>query len=135
MDKVKGTISRICDVINSAFKGIRPAAKKIPSILTVCSGLKRPGLSPKASFGNVMVELSKNGINVTRNSDGSYDELGIIIYTIFKEVYRAMKEDANVQGGTMPNSMTMIGTGTNAGGPIVINGTNISCGEIASIIQ
>jgi hypothetical protein len=41
-----------------------------------------------------------------------------------------MKKDASIQGGTQPGSTLITGYGSNAGGPMVIQGMNITTGEI-----
>ena len=67
----------------------------MPAILLLCASLSRPGLSPLRSISNVCAAL----------------------YELIKENYRAMCEDASVQGASEIGSV--VATGANSGGPVV----------------
>ena len=91
----------------------------------LCSLAKRPGLSTIVSVMNIVQQFKKRGIPTEPNEDGTPNLNIQLAYTIVDEVYRALREDANVQGACSPSSISILGNGENAGGPVVIRGTNI----------
>lgn len=123
-------IEQICKTISNFFSNVRPPFPRLPKLLLVCSMRRRPGLSVIQSVANITKDLNKLGIPTGSMPDGSANLTIGFAFANTKEIYRAMKKDASIQGGTQPGSTLITGYGSNAGGPMVIKGMNITTGEI-----
>lgn len=123
------TIQSICDAITTFMDKYRHPFPQLSRALLVCAVPKRPGLSTIYSVSNIVKDLNKLGIPTGPMPDGTPNLTVAFVYANTKEIYRAMKKDASVQVGFQPGTMAIFGTGGNAGGPVVINGTNTSFGD------
>lgn len=135
LEGAKTAIQSICTSIQGLLTNMRPPANIIPSIIMICSLVKRPGLSTIVSVGNIISNLSKQGFITSKNEDGSANMTNLLVHTIVSEVYRAIKMDMNLQVAFQPGSMMFMGTGANAGGPVVVNGVNTTFGQGYGIAQ
>lgn len=100
-------IEQICNTIKNAFQVVRPPVSQISRILIVCSMIKRPGLSTIVSSANVVKTLNKLGFPTGAMPDGSENKTVTAVYSILKEVFRAIKFDMSIQTGTMPGSQAV----------------------------
>lgn len=123
-------IEQICKTILKYFENVRAPFPQLSKILLVCSMVRRPGLSTIQSVANITKDLNRLGIPTGPMPDGSANLTVAFAFASTKEVYRAMKQDAAIQGGIIPGSGIVVGSGANAGGPVVINGTMVNPGEI-----
>ena len=114
-------IQQICQTIKNYFNNVRPPFPQLPRLLLVCSMIRRPGLSVIQSVANITKDLNKLGIPTGVMPDGSANLTVGFTFANTNEIYRAIKKDASVQG-----SMMLTGFGSNAGGPVVIQGFNTS---------
>lgn len=105
---------------------LRKPANVISGIVLACALAKRPGLSCLLSFGNVVQDISKKGIPTTALPDGTPNLMNQMINSIICEVYRAIKEDANIQVAFPPGAINVVANGANGGGPVVATGPNIN---------
>lgn len=122
-------IEQICQTISNFFNNIRPPFPQLSRLLLVCSMIRRPGLSVIQSVANVTKDLNKLGIPTGSMPDGSANLTIGFTFSTFKEAYRAHKKDASIQVGFQPGSVMFTGFGANAGGPVTVQGTNISAGQ------
>ena len=104
------TIESITKQIEKLFTMIRKPIMKLPAILVYCSCMKRPGLSSIISLANVIAANAKAGIPTGLNDDGSPNLLNIYAKNIIDEVFRAMREDMQVQTAIQPGEMKIVGT-------------------------
>lgn len=118
-------IKQICNSISHFFNKVRTPFPQIQRMLWVCSLVKRPGLSVIQSTANIVKDMNRLGIPTDPMPDGSDNLMVAYTFVIVKEIFRALKLDAVVQVGLQPGSISFTGYGANAGGPIVVNGTNI----------
>ena len=88
--------------------------------------IRRPGLSVIQSVANITKDLNKLGIPTGSMPDGSANLTVGFTFANTNEIYRAIKKDASIQVGIQPGSMMITGFGSNAGGPVVIQGFNTS---------
>jgi len=123
------SIKEICNTITNYFKKIRPPFKQLPRVLLVCSMIRRPGLSVTQSSANIVKDLNALGIPTNSMPDGSDNLTVAFVYTVVKEIFRALRMDAAVQVGIQPGSLTVTAFGENAGGPITVIGTTTSHGN------
>lgn len=131
-------ISQITSSINSFFSSINSMITMVvpmPAILLLCAAMSRQGLSPLRSLSNVCKALEDLGIPMGSNPDGSPNLIVAATYEIFKETYRAMTEDAVVQGSIEPGAMQLLSNGANSGGPVVSIGTNILPTHTWGVVQ
>jgi hypothetical protein len=96
---------------------------------------QKPGLSTVVSTGNIVKALSKHGIPTEAMSDGSENKTVALVIAIVEEVYRAIKEDANIQVAHMPGAISVLSTGANSAGPVVSQGININFSKGNAVIQ
>jgi len=119
-------IQQICQTIKNYFNNVRPPFPQLPRLLLVCSMIRRPGLSVIQSVANITKDLNKLGIPTGVMPDGSANLTVGFTFANTNEIYRAIKKDASIQVGIQPGSMMLTGFGSNAGGPVVIQGFNTS---------
>lgn len=91
--------------ISSIYKSLRNfidenTRKPFPalsSILMICSLMKRPGLSTIVSTSNILMACQCDGINIDDLPDGSMNLLKPYTKNVVDEVFRALREDANIK--------------------------------------
>lgn len=113
----------------------RSAAATIPAIVMLCSLAKRPGLSTIVSVMNILQNFKKSGIPTEPLPSGEQNLYVQMTIHIVDEIYRALREDANIQGAGAPGAFSIIAKGGNAGGPIVVEGSNINPFKLVGVIQ
>ena len=128
-------ISQISQSFKNVFNTWRKPATIIPTIIMLCAMVRRPGLSCMVSTSNIIQDIAKRGCPTGDLPDGSKNLMNETIAAIICEVYRSMKEDANIQIGFAPGAFTINATGGNAGGPINVTGTNITPGVGVGLLQ
>lgn len=132
------TIDSVVNTINSFFSAIDRTITKVipmPAILLLCAAMSRKGLSVLTSVSNICKSLEENGIPTGPNSDGSTNLTVMLVHSIISEVYRALQEDAVVQGSIKPAEMVLLSQGSNAAGVVVSNGTNILPTHLWGLIE
>ena len=129
-------IQTITESLKNVFNNsLRNPATLISPIIMLCALTKRPGLSCIMSTANVIQDLAKEGIPTGELPDGSPNLMNKMVNKIICETYRALKEDANIQIGVAPGSITISATGANAGGPVTVVGTNINGSGGVGLLQ
>ena len=122
-------IQQICETIKNRLEKVRNPFPQLNRLLLVCSMIRRPGLSVIQSTANIVKDLNKLGIPTGPMPDGSANLTVGVTFASTKEYYRGLKKDASIQVGFQPGSMMVTAYGGNAGGPIVVNGINMSAGQ------
>lgn len=97
----------------------------IPAIMMICSTIKRPGLSPMLIASRIITRQQDFGAPVGVNIDGSPNMMNQMFYVIADEMVNALKMEGKVEIAIPPGGITSIGTGANAGGPVVVTSNNI----------
>lgn len=113
----------------------RSAAATIPAIIMLCSLAKRPGLSTIVSVMNIVQKFKEKGIPTEPLPSGEPNLYIQMTTAIVDEIYRALREDANIQGAGAPGAFTVIAKGANAGGDITAVGSNTTPFKLVGIIQ
>jgi hypothetical protein len=114
---------------------LRTPANSISGIIMALSLSKRPGLSTILSTGNILQSLSKQGIPTDNLPDGTPSLMNKMVSTVVDEVFRALREDANVQVAFEPMSINVTVNGANAGGPVTSIGSNTNYAKGVAVIQ
>jgi hypothetical protein len=92
--------------------------------------VKRPGLSTLQSTANIVNDLSKLGIPTGVMPDGSANLSVAFAYANTNEIFRAIKEDLNIQGALQPGSLNVVVGGAGGG-----TGTNVNTGSGRVILR
>ena len=117
-------IEQICKTISNFFDNLIPPFPQLSRILLVCSMIRRPGLSTIQSVSNIVKDLNRLGIPTGPMPDGSANLTVAFTFANTKEIYRGIKKDMSIQVGIQPGTMSSVGYGANAGGPVTIVSTN-----------
>lgn len=129
------TISDISDALKGLFNITRQPAPEIPGMLMAIGCMQKPGLSTAVSIGNIVKRLNKHSIPTDPLPDGTENKTVQFALAIVDEVYRAIREDANIQIAYAPGSISILATGANAAGPVVSQGININFSKGQGVIQ
>lgn len=129
------TIADISNTLKNLFNVTRQPAPEIPGMLMAIGCTQKPGLSTTVSIGNIVKRLNKHSIPTDPLPDGTENKTVQLCIAIVDEVFRAMKEDANVQISHMPGAISVMAAGANGGGPLVAQGININFSKGQGIIQ
>jgi hypothetical protein len=86
--------------------------------------IRRPGLSTIQSVSNIVKDLNRLGIPTGPMPDGSANLTVGVMFASTKEHHRAIKNDMSIQVGVQPGTMSSVGYGANAGGPVTVVSTN-----------
>ena len=117
-------INTIAQGIENAFKAVRPPLQSIPPLLLLCEVFQRPGLSAIALTSAIIKRLPEAGIETGVNADGSPNKINQFVRVLCEEVIKEIKDNAKVTCVLQPGTINSIGTGANAGGPVVVTSYN-----------
>lgn len=121
-------IESITKSIKNLFTKTREPVKFLSNALVLCSAMKRPGLSTILSVANIVKDLNKFGIPTGPLPDGTPNMTVAMVYSIVNEIHRSIREDMAIQIVMQPGSISFLGQGANAGGPITVTGVNVNSG-------
>ena len=96
---------------------------------------QKPGLSSKLSLGNIVRTLDQHEIPTDPLPDGTENKTVQVALAIVDEIYRAIREDANIQVAHEPGAITIMASGANSGGPVISQGININFSKGQAIVQ
>ena len=126
---------QICTSISNVInKYTRMAFSTIPALIMVCSLIKRPGLSVTMSTANIIKAQACFGAPTGDLPDGTPNMMNALVKEVVNEVYRALREDAQIQIGGGPGSIMSVTTGGNAAGPVTCVGTNMNYFNLRGLI-
>ena len=128
-------ITDICNAVKNAFNVKLKPATPVPVILMICGLKKRSGLSVMKSTANIIANQAKFGAPTGNLPDGTQNMMNGLINIIVEEVFRALREDANISIAIAPNAITVQTTGSSASGPVVSVGGNILPVKGVALIQ
>ena len=98
----------------------------VPAIMLVGSTIKRPGLSPMLIASRIITRQQDFGAPVGVNIDGSPNLMNQMFYVVADEIVNAIKMEGKVEIAIPIGGITTVGTGANAGGPVIVTSNNIS---------
>ena len=128
-------IDTITNSIKSMIGGLTTPAMKLPGLLILATAIQRPGLSASKITTNIIENNKKLGLSTGKNPDGSDNIINLYTQNVVKEILRAIKDDGVVHICLPPGSINIMGTGANAGGPVVVTGMNTTPSEGYGIIR
>ena len=128
-------INKIAQGIDRAFSTVRKPLAKLPPLLLICEVHNRPGLSAIISTGSIIKRMPEAGIETGVNDCGSPNKNNQLIRIICEELIRELKDNARVTCVVEPKTINSIGTGANAGGPVVVTSINTIPITVMGIIE
>ena len=128
-------INKIADGIEKAFSTVRAPLQIIPPILLICELYQRPGLSAIALASSIIKRLPEAGIETGVNNDGSPNKINQFVRILSEEIIQEIKDNARVTCVVESGTINSLGTGANAGGPVVVSSVNTIPINIMGIIQ
>lgn len=128
-------ITSIANGIETAFSAVRPALQSIPALLLLCEVKNRSGISAIALTSAIIRRLPEAGIQTGVNNDGSPNKINQFIRVMCEEMVKEIKDNARVTCVLEPGTINSLGTGGNAGGPVVVTSVNTFPVNTMGIIQ
>ena len=129
------TISDISNKITALFSGMKKPAQKVPGMLVATGGVMRPGASTTISVSNIVQKMNEIGIPTDPMPDGTDNKVVKLVIAIVEEIFRALREDSNIQVSFAPGTISIIAFGSNSAGPVVSQGVNLNFPEGQAVIQ
>jgi hypothetical protein len=130
------TIAGVLQTLLSVFSmGQKPATQIPPPLLLIGSKMK-PGMSGRNLAADTISEMeSELGIPMSDAATfGEPNAAAGAIFTMAKNTVSHIQDNASVQGAIGPSSINITATGANAGGPIIVQGTNTALTSFNSSI-
>lgn len=128
-------IENIAKGIGNVFEKCRKPLAAIPTILLLYEINKRPGLSAIALASAIISRLSEAGIVSELNPDGTQNKICKLIRIISEEFVNELHNNAQIVVGSNIGNIMSIGTGSNAGGPVVVQSQNMLPFQIKGILR
>lgn len=128
-------INKIADGIEKAFSTVRAPLQIIPPILLICEVYQRPGLSAIALASSIIKRLPEAGIETGVNNDGSPNKINQFVRILSEEIIQEIKDNARVTCVVESGTINSLGTGANAGGPVVVTSVNTIPINVMGIIE
>lgn len=129
------TIDSIAQSISKILDKARPALALLPPFLMMCGALRRPGLSDIAVTANIIQRQSEAGAPTGALADGSRNVAEGMERVRVEEIFKALRMDARVEVVVPPGAISFMGFGANAGGPVTVQGTNMTAVNLLGFIR
>jgi hypothetical protein len=121
------SITGVLQTLLSIFSMAQKPATKIPPALLLAGAKLKPGMSGRNLAADTIAEMeSELGIPMSDAATfGEPNAAAGAVFTMAKNTVSHIQDNASVQGALGPSSINVMATGANAGGPIVVQGTNM----------
>lgn len=130
-----GWIETISNEIEAAFSVARPALTTLPTVLLIYETQRRPGLSAIALASSIIKRLPEAGIPTENNADGSENKILKFVTILCEEIITEIKDNARITTVCSPATITSVGEGGNAGGPVTVVSQNTLPFQMLGILQ
>lgn len=110
-------ISSLMQIVNGALDRTRIALQKIPGLLMICTCSRRPGFSSILASAKVYSDMNY----VQQEYD---DIVKKFVYNVVDRIKLNIQDDGVCFIVIPPNELTLQLAGGNAGGPVLLTGTN-----------
>jgi hypothetical protein len=127
-DKLSGlsSISKILNILSGIFDKTKKPAPNVPSFLLFGAEL-RPGMSARDLAANTISRMeSEAGIPMGDIFGDGPNAITEAVLLQAEEQIKHIQTKAKVNTVIKPGSIQLTGVGANAGGPVVIQGSNIT---------
>lgn len=127
-------IGNVLNIFDSVFKSPVKPAPPVPPPLILTGGLIRPGLSPRKIASRIITRQNEAGAPIGPLPDGSESITEKMELIRVEEIIKSILTEAKITI-VLPPGIPTVGTGANAGGPVVTVGTTVAPGIGTGIIQ
>ena len=110
-------INSLIQTISSMFETARNTVHTIPGLFLVCTCSRRPGFSSLKTSAKIYSDMDV----VQKEYD---DIVKAFVYNLVDRIKENIHEDGVCFVAIPPNQLQLQLVGGNAGGPVVLNGTN-----------
>ena len=130
------SLTGVLQMLLSVFSMAQKPATQIPPALNMLGAKLKPGMSGRNLAADTIAELeSELGIPMTDAATfGEPNAAAAAIFAMSKNTVSHIQDNASVQGAFGPSTINIVATGANAGGPLVVNGTNTNITSFNSSI-
>ena len=128
-------IASVVEKVSNIMESVNTPANILPPMLLKCTSLLRHGLSAYKITSKIIQNNKKINIPTEQNPDGTTNLINAYTYNVVREIVDAIKNDATVQVAVPASSLLIQANGGNAGGPIVVTGTNLMDSVANGIMQ
>ena len=130
------SMSKVLNLLSSAFNLPRKPAPKIPPFLLLAGAELRPGMSARELAANTISRMeSEAGIPMGDIFGDGPNAVKSVMLIQAEEQISHIQTKAKVSSVIKPGSVQITAVGGNAGGPIVVQGSNTSITETSGIMQ
>lgn len=126
-------VKTISDEITKLMNFCRPPKAALPTLLLVCSLIRRPGMSASLIASKCLSKQGRMGLKGGPMPDGSTNGYEAMVVNLVKEITDAIKFDGVGQAATPIGAFSIMGTCQTPSGPGTIQGTNINSPLIRTI--
>ena len=126
MATCRNSVNKICNDLNDILRLAIPCLPKIPPVMLALGAPSRKGLNKKLISSKIISRFSEIGIPNGPDAAGDQNVMEAYTALVVEEIVDAMCYDARVDVAFKPMGITVMGTGGNSGGPVVIQGYNTS---------
>jgi len=122
----RNSVNQICKDLNDILHLAIPCLPKIPAVVLALGAPSRKGLNKKMISSKIISRFSEVGIPNGADAAGNQNVMEAYTALVVDEIIDAICYDARVDVAFKPMAITIMGTGGNAGGPVVVQGYNTS---------
>jgi hypothetical protein len=119
----------------SAIEKVRKPLLPIAAPMIYATAVVRPGISKEIITAEIISENAPLGIETGQMPDGGDNVVNAFVGNFVEKLVDAIKDDAKVECVIPPGSVSVVVNGANAGGPVVLRGTNINFAKGYGIIR
>ena len=130
------TMYGVLQTLLGIFSLAQKPATKIPPALNLIGAKMKPGMSGRNLAAETIAEMESE-LGIPMSDDATFGEPNAVagmIFAMSKNTVGHIQDNANVQGAIAPASINITATGANAGGPIIVQGSNTSITSFNSSI-
>lgn len=121
------SISKVLDILSGAFNITRNPSPTIPPFLLLVGAELKPGMSGRELSANIISRMeSDGGIPMGDIFGDGPNAISSAMLIQAQEQVSHIQQKASVQTVIKPGSIQITAAGGNAGGPVVVQGSNIT---------
>jgi hypothetical protein len=130
------SISQVLKLLLGAFSLMQKPAQTIPPFLLLAGAEMRPGMSGRDLAANVISRMESDaGIPMGDIFGDGPNAISSAMLIQAQEQISHIQTKAKVTSVIKPGSVQITAVGGNAGGPIVVQGSNVSLTQNSGILQ
>lgn len=112
-------ITSLLNIVSGAMNKARTILVQIPGILLICTCSRRPGFSSILASAKIYADM--------KYAQNENDEIvKKFVFNVIDRIKKNMQDDGVCLIAIPPNGLILQLVGGNAGGPAVLNGSNVN---------